>query len=93
MSHEITVWMNSLANRKKSTKKMYQRQLARFLDWTKKTPDELRQLKFEEDPKEKPWERSTVKNLVRRFVRYLKQNQELTNLNNPYYAIRSFFAL
>lgn len=71
---------------------MYRRHFARFCEWTKKTPDELRQLKFEEDQKEKPWERSTVENMFRRFLHYLTEEQGLTNLNNPYYAIRSFFS-
>jgi len=92
MTDAITIWMNSLANRKESTRELYKRHFARFCEWTRKTPDELRQHKFEEDQKNKPWERSTVENLVRRFLRYLTEEKGLTNLNNPYYAIRSFFS-
>lgn len=92
MSDAIEVWMDGLANRKESTRELYRQNFERFCEWARKTPDELRRLKFEEDQKEKPWERTQVENLVRKFMEYLTNEVGLTNLNNPYYSIRSFFS-
>ena len=88
----LKVWMDALATRKQSTRDLYDRLFSRFCDWAGKTPDELRELKFQEDRKDKPWERSAVENLVRRYLEYLREKEGLKNLNNHYYALRSFFS-
>jgi len=83
--------MESLANRRESTRASYLRLFRGFLEYTGKTADELRQLKYEEDLKEKPWERSRVENLVRGYLQHLGE-KGLKSLEQPYYAITSFFS-
>jgi len=92
MTVAVKVWMDALATRKQSTRDLYTKKFERFCKWTNKAPDELREQKFQENQKDKPWERSEVENLVRRYLEYLKNEEGLTNLNNHYYAIRSFFS-
>lgn len=90
MEDSVKIWMDALATRSKSTKDTYMRYFKRFCDWSSKTPDELRELKFQEDQKEKPWERSEVENLLRGYIEHLK-NKGFKTLFVPYSAVKSFF--
>ena len=92
MEKSIKLWMESLANRKTSTKELYIRKFKGFIDYTGKTADQLRQMKYLETQNTKPWERSKIENLVKSYLQHLKDERGLTNVENPYYAIRSFFS-
>ena len=63
-----------------------------FCQWTGKSPDTLRQLKFDVDQQARPWERSNVENLVRGYLEHLKRAKDFKNLSIPYAAIKSFFS-
>jgi len=88
----IRVWMESLANRKEITRQGYLRNFEGFLEYTGKTADELRQLKYEENQNDKPWERNKAENLVRAYLKHLTEDNGRKNVEGPYYAIRSFFS-
>lgn len=92
MEDSTKVWMESLANRKEGTRANYQRHFEGFMEYTGKTADQLRQLKYEEDQNSKPWERNKVENLVRGYLQHLKDEKGLKNVEGPYYSVRSFFS-
>ena len=87
----MSVWMEGLSNRSESTRESYQRHFKGFMSFTGMTADQLRQLKYEEDQNEKPWERSKVENLLRGYLQHLEEEGK-KNLEGPYYAVRSFFS-
>jgi len=86
--------MDSLTNRAEGTRKVYLAHFTRFVEYIKKTPDELRRLKWQENQSEKkPWERSHVENLVRQYLASMEQTEGLScgYAQGAYAAIRSFF--
>ena len=93
MQDSMRVWMDGLSNRSPRTRKLYLAHFERFINYVRKTPDELRQLKWQENQSEKPWERSTVENVVRQYLAYMEQSEGLScnYAQGAYAAIRSFF--
>lgn len=90
----LEIWKDTLSNRPESTKQLYLRTLHRFLEWTGVSANEVRQLKLEEeqDPNKKPWQRTEVENLVRRYLGWLEsQGKSGGTRRAALTAIRSFF--
>lgn len=90
----IKIWNQSLSNRAESTKAKYRRNFNQFLEWSKLSPDELRDMKYEEDQTTKPWERSKVENLVREYIEYLQTEKKYAcnTQHSCYTVITSFFS-
>jgi len=93
MQDSVRVWMNSLTNRAEGTRKVYLSHFTRFVAYIKKTPDELRRLKWQENQSAKPWERSQVENYVRDYLAYMERDEGLScsYAQGAYASIRSFF--
>jgi len=93
MQDSVRVWMNSLTNRAEGTRKVYLSHFTRFVAYIKKTPDELRRLKWQENTSAKPWERSHIENLVRKYLASMERDEGLScgYAQGAYAAIRSFF--
>lgn len=92
-SDALQIWRQHLSNRAESTRDSYQRYFQRFLEWSQLTADELRQLKYEEEQNQKPWERSRVENLVREYLGYLeKEGLAGSTRQTAITGIKSFFA-
>ncbi len=89
----IKVWEETIANRAESTKQDYRKHFKCFVEWSKLTPDELRDMKWHEDQASKPWERTRVENFVRQYLQYLQSVKEYScNTQRCFYtAIQSFF--
>lgn len=86
------IWMRHLSNKAPTTKKDYVKDFQRFLDWCKKSPDELRELKFQEEAKKEPWLRTEVENLVREYIGFMKQKGYAgATIHARLSAVRSFF--
>lgn len=88
--HSIKVWEASIANRAESTKQNYSKCFKDFVEWTDLTPDQLREMKWQEDQADKPWERSKIENLVRQYLKSL-DGYSCNTQRCVYTAIRSFF--
>jgi len=88
----LTVWNGSLANRSESAKFQYTHYFQRFAEWTGKTPDELRELKWQEDQSSKPWERNQVENLARKYLGSIEEQYSCSTQKAVLNAIRSFFS-
>jgi integrase len=86
----VKVWEASLANRAGSTRQTYSKHFKDFLKWTGLTPDQLREMKWQEDPAGKPWERSQVENLLRQYLASL-DGYSCGTQRCAYTAVRSFF--
>lgn len=70
----MEIWKSHLANRAETTRDAYETYVAEFIEWSELSPDQIRQLKLEEeeDNNLKPWQRQKVENLVRGFLAYLE---------------------
>jgi len=88
--HSIKIWEASLANRAESTKENYSKYFGGFLKWAGLTPDQLREMKWEEDQAGKPWERSQVENLLRQYLKSL-DGYSCNTQRCAFTAVRSFF--
>jgi len=88
--HSIQVWEASLATRAESTKQNYLKSFKDFMEWTRLTPDQLREMKWEEDQAGKPWERSKVENLLRQYLKTL-DGYSCNTQRCVYTGVRSFF--
>jgi len=87
----MDVWSASLANRAEKTRSEYFAHFRRFFEWTGKTPDELREMKFQEDQTAKPWERNQVENLLRQYLQNIEEKYACNTRKIAYAAVRSFF--
>jgi integrase len=87
----MQIWCETLANRAESTRKDYLAHFRRFVEWSGKTPDELREMKFQENQASKPWERNRVENLLRQYLRSMDGNYTCSTQKLRYAAVRSFF--
>jgi len=86
------IWTRHLSNKAAKTRSDYVKNFQLFLSWCRKTPDELRQLKFKEETEKEPWLRTEVENLVREYIGYLKQKGKAgATIHAKLSAIRSFF--
>ncbi|MCK4481719.1 tyrosine-type recombinase/integrase [Candidatus Bathyarchaeota archaeon] len=86
------IWMRHTSNKAAKTKLEYQKNFKHFLEWCRKTPDELRQLKLQEESQKEPWLRTEVENLVREHVGMMKKkNYSGSSIHMRLCAIRSFF--
>ena len=70
----MEIWKSHLANRAEATRDAYETYVAEFIEWSELSPDQIRQLKLEEetDASLKPWQKQKIENLVRRFLAYLE---------------------
>lgn len=87
----MEVWSASLANRTAKTRTEYAHHFKRFYEWTGKNPDELREMKFQENKTEKPWERNQVENLLRKYLQSVEEKYACNTRKIAYAAVRSFF--
>jgi len=86
------IWMRQLSNKAAKTQRNYVKNFKYFLEWSGKTPDELRQLKLIEENQKEPWLRTKVENLVREHVGMMKQKEYSgSSIHMRLCAIRSFF--
>lgn len=86
------IWMRQLSNKAAKTKRNYVKNFQHFLEWTQKTPDELRELKMQEENQKEPWLRTEVENLVREHVGMMKKKEYSgASIHMRLCAIRSFF--
>jgi len=86
------IWMRQLSNKADKTKRDYVKDFKRFLDWCKKTPDQLREMKFQEENKKEPWLRTEVENLVREYIGFMKKKDYAgATIHARLAAVRSFF--
>lgn len=90
--NSLNVWKNSLANRAEGTRKQYFYHFENFIKWANVAPDELREMKYQEDQEAKPWERSRVENLLRGYIQTLEEkNLTCSTQNLAFASVRSFF--
>lgn len=88
----MEIWGSSLANRTKGTRKQYLHYFNGFINFVKKSPDELREMKYKENMEAKPWERNRVENMLREYLKTLEEkNMTCSTQNLALASIRSFF--
>jgi hypothetical protein len=52
--NSMKIWNNSLANRAEGTRKQYFYYFGDFIEWSGLSPDELQEMKYQEDWEAKP---------------------------------------
>lgn len=88
----LEIWRHALANRAESTKTGYFWSMQKFLEWAGVSANQVRQMKLEEEEKEKPWQRTEVENLVRRYLKHLEsEGTPGSTRKTVLTGIRSFF--
>jgi len=86
------IWMRHISNKAAKTQRNYVKNFKYFLEWCRKTPDEVRQLKLIEENQKEPWLRTEVENLVREHVGMMKKKEYSgSSIHMRLCAIRSFF--
>lgn len=89
----VKVWKATLANRAGSTRDKYLFFFEGFVKATGLTPDQLREMKYQENLTAKPWERSQVENLLRKHLQEMEEAEYSCNTRKlAYNAVKSFFA-
>jgi len=88
----LKIWNRALSSKSKKTVHDYKHAFKSFLEYTGKTPDELRAMKFEEGKQSEPWMQTEVENIVREFIGDLKaKGYSGATIHMKLSAIRSFF--
>lgn len=93
MEASVKTWMEGLSNRAEGTRNLYSSHFRRFIEHVGIAPDQLRQMKWEENQAQKPWERSRVENLVREYLKHMDEEKGLScgYAQSAFTAIMSFF--
>ena len=93
MQDSVKIWVDGLSNRAEGTRKLYLGHFNRFIKRIEISPDQLREMKWQEDKSEKPWERNQVENIVREYLKKMEEEEGLScaYAQASYVAIKSFF--
>ena len=89
----LKIWKKHLSTRVERTRNEYFRTFNMFVEWAKKTPEQLRIMKYEESQKQEPWLRTEVENLVRQYLGYLNEKgYSGSYIHVVLSSIKSFFS-
>lgn len=88
----MQLWNRVLSTKAESTRKNYKASFNAFLEFTGKTPDQLRLMKLKESQLKEPWMRVQCENLVKEYVAQLqKAGYAGSTIHLKLSGVKSFF--